>query len=60
MRLWETVNNLVDISGVWKFYGIPLANVATRWNSFLAVEILLGGIECLVGALSLPLNNDSI
>jgi hypothetical protein len=36
-----------------------LANNSTRYNSFLALEVLLGGIKCLIGASSLSYS-DSI
>lgn len=40
--------------------GTPLVKDFIRYNSFLALDVLLGGIKLLVGAFSLPFYGNSI
>ena len=45
---------------VWRSYRSFGANNSTRYNPFLAMKVLLGGIRCLVGALLPPLCGEFI
>lgn len=40
--------------------GTPLVKDSIRYNSLLALDVLLGGMKLLVGAFSLPFYDNSI
>lgn len=58
MKLREQSIALVTACDFWGVESI--VNKSTRWNTFLELGVLLGGIRCLLWIPSTPLHVDSI